>query len=405
MVYDLIIIGGGAAGLMAAAEASRLKLRALVLEGGAHPGVKLLMCGGGRCNATHVKVTEKDYSCGCVHVLRHVLNGFSNQDAVRFFEQWGAPLALQDDGCYFSADGKARTVLSALLAAIRGNGAELRCGAKVHSIAVQDNIFNVTGGGFIEQARFVLVTTGGLSYPSTGSDGSGYVLAERFGHRLVPRRPALTPFITFGDVFASLSGIVVQVRLSLWVAGRKIKTIQGPLLFTHHGFSGPVALEMGRAWLDAHSSGGEVKADFLPELEADGLKVVFRAAGQRSLKNVLGELLPERLVVLLLSMASVDGLKRPGMSELTRDEKHSLERALRAETLPVKDTAGYAKAEITAGGVDLNELKGASLESRLQEGLYFAGEVVDVDGRIGGFNLQWAWSSAVSAVRAIARKC
>jgi len=403
-IYDLIIVGAGAAGLMAAAEAGKLKLKVLVLEGKSEPGAKLLMCGGGRCNATNVKITEKDFSSGCEHTLRHVLKGFSTQDAVRFFERWRAPLELQDDGCYFSADGEARTVLKALLGAAAGNGAVLRYNSKVMSIAAQDGVFNVVVVDCIERARAVLITTGGLSYPATGSDGSGYKLAELFGHRLIPSRPALSPLVSPSDVFSSLSGIVVNVELSLWAEGRKLYRFCGPLLFTHHGFSGPVALEISRPWLDAKSKGGEIRVDFFPDSKEAGVEFCFEGAGQRSLKNILMAHLPERLVLILLHQAGVDAARRPGMSEVTKKDRQALERALRAFPLPVRDVIGYPRAEITSGGVDLNELKGASLESRLQEGLYFAGEVVDVDGRIGGFNLHWAWASAVSAARAIAKK-
>ncbi len=402
--YDLIIIGAGAAGLMAAAEGAKLKLKVLVLEGQKEPGTKLLMCGGGRCNATNVKVSEKDYHAGCAHTLRHVLKGFSTGDALGFFEQWGAPMALQEDGCYFSADNSARTVLKSLTGAAAGNGAQVRCGARVSSVAFQDGCFNVVAGGSVERARAVLVTTGGLSYPVTGSDGSGYQFAENFGHQVVATRPALTPLSTESEIFTSLSGIVVNAGLSLWVEHRKVHAVQGPLLFTHHGFSGPVALEISRAWIDARSRNGKVRADFFPDVKNDGVDFLFQGAGQKSLKNLLGTRLPERLVLILLGQAGVDGSKRPGMSEVGKNDRHSLERVLRAFTLPVKDAAGYPKAEITAGGVDLKELKGASLESRLQEGLYFAGEVVDVDGRIGGFNLHWAWASGVSAARAIAKR-
>ncbi|MBF0388243.1 MAG: aminoacetone oxidase family FAD-binding enzyme [Candidatus Omnitrophica bacterium] len=400
--WDLIIVGAGAAGLMAAAEASRLKLKVLVLEGQKDPGLKLLMCGGGRCNATNVKVTDKDYSAGCAHTLRHVLKHFSSEDAVRFFEQWGAPLALQEDGCYFSADGNARTVLKALLSAAAAGGARLRTEARVTAITAQDGGFNVVVNEDCETTRRVLITTGGRSYPATGSDGSGYGFAECFGHRIIAPRPALTPLLAGAETFTSLSGIVVPAGLSLWAAGKKEHSVKGPLLFTHHGFSGPVALEMSRAWVDARARQGAVRVDFFPDERREGAEFLFQDEAQKSLKTCLAARLPERLAVALLHAAGVDGLKRPGKSEVSRSDRRALERVLRACPLPVKDTMGYAKAEITAGGVDLKELKGAALESRLQAGLYFAGEVLDVDGRIGGFNLHWAWASAAAAARAAA---
>ncbi len=401
--YDLIIIGAGAAGLMAAAEAARLGLKVLVLEGQREPGLKLLISGGGRCNATNARVSAKDYSAGCAHTLRHVLKTFTPRDAVAFFEQWGAPLVLQETGEFFSADDKARTVRDALVTAATRQGAEIVCSHRVDTAVADKGAFNVIGHGLMETSRALLVTTGGLSYPATGSDGAGYQLAAAFGHRIVATRPALVPLLASDDVFASLSGIVVPARLSLWSKGRKHLSIDGPLLFTHHGFSGPAPMEMAGHWLARQQEGAVIRVDLLPQIKGDDIEPLVAALdARRSVKNMLTNFLPERLVLLLLAQAGIDA-QRPAAG-LGKKEKKALAEALRACPLPVKETAGYAKAEVTSGGVDLNEVKGATLESRLQEGLYFAGEVLDVDGRIGGFNLHWAWASGVAAARAIAKK-
>lgn len=404
-LFDVVIVGAGAAGLMAAAQAGRLGLKALVLESQREPGRKLLMCGGGRCNVTHAKVGEHDYKAGCAHTLRHVLRNLTVKEIVAFFKEWQAPLVLQEDGCYFSADDSARTILDALLRAVRAGGSRLFRGVQVKSVAYDRDHFNVVCDQDIYMGRTVLIATGGLSYPATGSTGFGYKVAVDAGHQLIPRRPALTPLLASTETFSILAGIVVPVRLSLWVQNKKTCAVEGPLLFTHQGFSGPAALEISCAWQDARSSGGELRADFLPYVTAEEMERVFQSAGHRSLKAVLGSWLAERLAGILLHEVRVDGLKRPGMGELTRQDRKALEQALHSCVLPVRDAAGYNKAEITAGGVDLKELQGASLESRLQPGLYFAGEVVDVHGRIGGFNLHWAWCSAVSAVRAVAKRC
>ncbi|MBF0619825.1 MAG: aminoacetone oxidase family FAD-binding enzyme [Candidatus Omnitrophica bacterium] len=403
-IYDLIIVGAGAAGLMAAAEAGALGFKAVVLESQREPGLKILMSGGGRCNATNARVTEKDYAAGCEHTLRHVLKTFSSSEAVAFFEQWGAPLSLQETGEYFSADNKARTVRDALLRAVSAGKVEILCQHPVKNITVQDGLFNVVAEGAIRRARAVVVTTGGLSYPSTGSSGAGYALAESFGHQLVSARPALTPFLASRDIFATLSGIAVPVRLSLWALGRKLRSVEGPMLFTHNGFSGPAPMEISCPWIDARNDEGEIRVDFFPTEKGQGIGFILDNAGQQNLKNLLARSLTERLALVLLSEAKVDGFKHPGKNELWNKEKKALERVLREYTLPVDNVMGYAKAEATAGGVDLKELKGATLESRLQPGLYFAGEVLDVNGRIGGFNLQWAWASAVAVIRAVAKK-
>jgi predicted Rossmann fold flavoprotein len=403
-VHDLIIIGAGAAGLMAAAEASRSGLDVLVLEGQREPGLKILISGGGRCNVTNARLSEKDYSSGCAHTLRHVLKTFTPAQAVDFFERWGAPLALQGTGEFFSADDKARTVRDALVRAAEEGGTRVACGWRVNSLAVQDGAFNVIGQELIECARAVLVTTGGLSYPATGSDGAGYSLAAMFGHKIVPTRPALTPFIASEDIFSNLTGIVVPVRLSLWAEGRKLRSVEGPLLFTHNGFSGPAPMEMSGHWLAFKDKPGcGVSVDFMPEMKGDGIEFLFDpSSAKRSVKNVVARFLPERLAAVLIESAGLD--TRLFSGELGQKDKKALAGLLRGCVLPIQGTMGYDKAEVTGGGVDLKELKGATLESRLQEGLYFAGEVVDVDGRIGGFNLHWAWASAVAAARAIAKK-
>jgi predicted Rossmann fold flavoprotein len=390
---------------MAAGEVVHQGLSVLVLEGNRQPGAKLLLCGGGRCNATNVRVTEKDYYSSCRHTLKHVLRHFSTTDTLRFFAANGAPLECAEDGCYFSADNKARTVLDALLRYCQQGGVQLLCNNRVRSLEVQNGVFHVFGMQEVFTARTLLVATGGLSYPATGCDGSGYIFARNFGHKLVDPRPALTPFIAGDEVFSSLAGIVVPLRLSLWAQGRKLAVSEGPFLFTHNGFSGPSVLEIASAWLDCRQEGGELRADFFSSQKDEGIDFLLGHAPQPSLKNVITRTLPERLAVVLLALAKVDG-RLPALSgRLTREEKRSLGTALRALPLPVRDVAGYAKAEITSGGVDLKEVKGADLESRFQEGLFFAGEVLDVNGRIGGFNLHWAWASGIAAARAITRRC
>lgn len=404
MTYDLIIIGGGAAGLMAAAEAGRLGLETLVCEGQKTPARKLLICGGGRCNAANANVTASDFHTGCRHTLQHVLREWTTRDTLDFFARWGAPLAVQKDGQYFSADDRAQTVLDALLKAVAAGGALLRCGTRVLDVTHDRMHFAVALEEDVLQAKAVLVTTGGLSYPTLGSDGAGYRIAERFGHELVPTRPALAPLMASDDVFMALAGVSTDVRLTLRAEGRKAGTADGPLLFTHRGFSGPAVLAMSLAWTDARAGNGELRVDFLPDLPGEDLAPLLDGAGRRTLRNVVREHLPERLVDLLLEQAGVDGAIRPGKGELRKAQRRALVATLRDLPLPIRADGGYAKAEVTAGGVDLESVKGSSLESRLQPGLFFAGEVLDVDGRIGGFNLQWAWASGVAGARGVAKR-
>ena len=340
MTYDLIIIGGGAAGLMAAAEAGRLGLSVLVCEGQRSPGLKLLICGGGRCNATNARVTEKDYNAGCAHTLRHVLQGWSSHDTSHFFKRWGAPLTEREDGQFFAADDRSRSVLNALLKAVEAGKAEIRRNSMVRDIVREGDLFNVVLKSEVEQGRSVLIATGGMSYPATGSDGSGYHFAKQFGHRILPPRPALTPFLASEDTFDPLTGIVHEAGLTLWAGGRKLRTTRGPFLFTHRGFSGPAALDMARPWQDVRDDHGEIRLDFFPAVKAEGVAFLLDTAGQKTLKNVLKDVLPERLVDVLLKKAGIDGAICPGKGGLRKEWRHALEKVLRALVLPIKNTDG-----------------------------------------------------------------
>jgi predicted Rossmann fold flavoprotein len=394
--YDLIIIGAGAAGLIAAQEAGRSGLSVLVLEGQAAAGAKILLSGGGRCNATNAVITEKDFNSGCPRTVRHVLEHFSADAAVRFFEERGVALQLEEDGKYFSSAGDANVVLRALLKAADGSGARIEYQRRVQKVSCQDGLFHVTGNGFAVQGCSILVATGGLSYPATGSDGFGHALAKQFGHRISPVFPVLTPFKTNDALWTSLSGIAVPVRLTLWASGRKVIEKQGSLLFTHEGFSGPVVLDMSRHWGAAQKEkDAAISVDFLPQSPQLHYK-------RRHLKNAFAEVLPLRLVEVLLEKTEINGTKQ--YFNLRASQREALDKILRSCPLPISGVMGWGKAEVTAGGVDLEELKGASLESKLQPGLFFAGEVLDVDGRVGGFNLHWAWASGIAAASGVLRR-
>jgi hypothetical protein len=394
--YDLIIIGAGAAGLMAAQAAGRAGLSVLILEGQAAAGAKILLSGGGRCNATNAVVTDKDFNSGCPRTLKHVLEHFPPDKAVRFFEERGAVLKLEEDGKYFSSAGDAGVVLRALLRAAEDAGARIEYQRRVQNVRCQDSLFHVAGNGFALEARSLLIATGGLSYPATGSDGFGHALAKQFGHKIVPLFPALTSFKTNDALWRSLSGMAVPVRLTLWAGGRKVIEKQGPLLFTHEGFSGPVVLDMSRHWgvVQMEKDAG-ITVDFLPQ----DPELHFK---RRHLKNAFAEVLPQRLVDVLLRKTQINGVKQ--YFNLRSAQRDVLEKILRSCPLPISGVMGWGKAEATSGGVDLNELKGASLESKLQPGLFFAGEVLDVDGRVGGFNLHWAWASGIAAASGVLKK-
>ena len=405
--FDTAIVGAGAAGLMTAIQTARLGLKTLLLDGRDKIGAKILMSGGTRCNVTNHEVTEKDFETGAPHTVRAALAAFTPAETIEFFEQIGVELKLEPTGKYFPVTDRAQDVLDALTKEARRWGVTLATPHKVRHVTHDPvaGVFELFAENEKFAAKTVVLTTGGLSFPSTGSDGTGYKIAQTFGHSIVPTSASLTPLMTNDAVWKSLSGITLPVRLSLWLAGKKIHSTCDSFLFTHFGFSGPAALDMSRHLIRADRSKGlRLEADFLPydkeEAAAEDLRTSPAQGGKRTVRGWLDRILPARLADALADKAQVEPEKL--LAYLKKDERARLLAALFRSELVVNGDMGYDKAEVTAGGVDLREVHRSTLESKLQPGLFFAGEIVDVDGRIGGFNFQWAWASGYVAGRAAA---
>lgn len=398
--YDVTIVGAGAAGLMTAITCAHKGLRVLLLDGKEKVGAKILMSGGTRCNVTNEKVTERDFESEHIKAVRGVLRAFSSERAVEFFKELGVNLVLEPGGKYFPSTNSAKTILDALTREVNKLGVTLLAGKKVNTVKKNTNCFSVSGTDFSFDSKTVVITTGGLSHPNTGSDGSGYVLARAFGHRMVQTSPALTPLLTDDADWTSLAGVSLPCELSLWVDGKKHIAFKDPILFTHFGFSGPCILNISRHWFrlkEGHRV--EVIADFLPFLKEDEFHKTLIQAGKEHpnwmMKRMLIRYLPDRFLdVLMQKVALPSGIT---VNQFKRNDREQLAHSLKRFTLPVKDVYGYEKAEVTAGGIDLSEVDARTLESNLQPGLFLAGEILDVDGRIGGFNFQWAWSSGFVA--------
>lgn len=400
-VEDVIIVGAGAAGLMCALRLGEAGIRALVLEGQSRPARKLVITGGGRCNLTNVLACPNDYGTSSPRILKHVLKTVSPKDVMAFFRQQGISLVEEEGGKIFTADGRASRVAAELERAALSAGARILCGQKVEEAFFREDVFCIKAAGRKFRARRLVIATGGLSYPSTGSTGDGFRFAKAFGHKIRPTLPALAPLVTPDKSYASLAGISLPVRLVLFSGGKKTATSEGGFLFTHQGFSGPAVLDISRDW----QKGGPQKrllADFLPQISVDELEKRLMEKGARSgMVSLLGECLPKRLAVFIAGKAGIDPHQPAGL--LRRDDRRRFLGQLKEHLLAVSVTAGFSRAEVTCGGVDMGELKGASLESRLQSGLFFAGEVLDVDGRVGGYNLQWAWASAAAVAQGVLR--
>jgi predicted Rossmann fold flavoprotein len=404
--YDVLVIGAGPAGLMAAIPCAEGKLSTLVLDGSETIGAKLLISGGGRCNVTNLKVSEKDYQTGEPRTVRNVLRAFPPERTLAFFKDLGVDMILEEGTKYFPKKQSAKVVLHALLQASRRSGVAIEQRKKVKTVSKESGMFRVAGDGFELLAKRLVIATGGLSYPGTGSDGSGLLLAKSLGHTIVPTTPALTPLITDDPGWKNLAGITLPVGLSIMADGKKTALSDGTMLFTHVGFSGPAVLDISGPWLRCDAKQKKLAVNFLPaRREADIVAEFVRwvvAHPDRSWKRALSQYFPERLAEVLLGKGGIDPKKR--LDEISRKERESFLRLLFQFPAKVTGAQGYEKAEATAGGVDLREVDQKTLESNLCPGLFFAGEVLDVDGRIGGFNFQWAWASGTVVGRAILRE-
>ena len=397
-LFDLAIIGAGAAGLttaIAAAQAARAQkktFRIVLLDSKPKVGAKILMSGGTRCNVTNESVQPKDFEGGPQHFIKHVLEAFTPEQTIAWFRELGVELILESTGKYFPTTNSAGTVLEALLKEVAQLEIELLTGKKISVLEKSGELFELKSDdpNFLIRSRAVVLTTGGLSHPGTGSDGTGYALAKHFGHHIIPTFPGLTPLLTDDADWKSLSGISLEVELSFYRNGKKEASARGALLFTHFGFSGPAALDISRHFAGARKEDQpEIKVNFLPATNENSFKIKT----DKPIKNFLTQefSLPSRFVDVFLNKVGLEG----GRKTLTR--------SLFYYPLEVTGVYGYQKAEVTAGGVDLKEVKVQTMESKKVAGLYFAGEILDIDGRIGGFNFQWAWSTGTIAGRGIVR--
>lgn len=419
MDADAIVVGAGAAGLAVAIFAARARpgTRILVLEGARHVGAKILVSGGSRCNVTNRTVTERDFCGGSVRVVQRVLRAFPAARAAEFFEALGVPLHEEEGGKLFPDSNTSRTVLDALLRELARLGVALETGQRVTGVRRDPGGFDVqTAGGAVRRAPVVVLATGGRSLPKTGSDGFGYEIARRLGHGLVATTPALAPLVLSGARHRALAGVTQPAALTLRVDGRATMTVTGSSLWAHFGISGPAALDLSRHWhravLEAGASSAtagaariEVRLNVCPGETGESLSawlaVQAQARPKAFVRTVLATRMPAAVANAWLAEAGLaDDLT---LAHLSRDDRRRLAQALVDTPLEVQDSRGYAHAEVTAGGVPLDEVDHATMQSRVCAGLFLAGEILDVDGRLGGFNFQWAWSSAWVAGQGIAR--
>lgn len=404
-MWDLIVVGGGAAGLWAAGTAGIRSKRVLVLEKNRKPGVKILMSGGTRCNITH--------DCD----IKGILDAFGNQgrflkpalyelkptDVVAEINRLGVPTKTEDTGKVFPVSDRSLDVRDALVRRLQTNACELRSGIAVDEVSRKaDGLWQVVVGGTEAiLSHKVLICSGGLSYAGCGTTGDGYAWARSAGHSIVETHPALTPLLSPVPWVHQLTGIThADANVQVLLEGSKIRDARshsrGGFLWTHFGCSGPTAMNVSRfvSHLEP-SQQAELQVDLVPDLTEELLRAELTQVGRRVVQTFLNSIVPKAVAATLFERANVnDGTT---VAELPRGARQSLITDLKGLRFPLSGTRGYAKAEVTRGGIDTSEVNPKTMESRLAPGLFFAGEILNVDGPIGGYNFQAAFSTGHTA--------
>ncbi len=411
MKTDICVIGAGPAGLMAAIGAVSERISVTVLEANRAAGRKLLVTGGGRCNLTHdASIDEFARAFGDAgRFLRHSLHEMSPEAIRTFFHDRGLPTAVEPDGCVFPAKGRAPDVLRILQNEVERSGVRLLCDSPVTDVALQDDGFAVTTPAQVVAAKRLIVATGGLSWPGTGSTGDGYRFASALGHAVIAPKAALVPLVTREKWPGDLAGVALSdVRIRL--AGASRKTVSsGAIVFTQDGLGGPAAQDMSRLLADELADGGHIIAlqiDLVPSVQETDLdrqlQQQMATSARKAVSNVLADLVPRRLASTLCKLAGCDGDSPAG--QIRKETRRALLKLLKASPLHVTGTRPIAEATVTRGGVDRRQIDPKTMGSKLCAGLFFAGEVIDVDGPCGGYNLQMCFSTGTLAGRAAARQ-
>ncbi len=411
---DIAIIGAGAAGLAAGIFAGETVRQAeprriVVLDGANTIGAKILVSGGGRCNVTHEVVTSTDFF-GNRRIIKNVLAAFSVEQTIAWFASLGVDLKREETGKLFPVTDTARTILNALVDRCRELGVTMCPRHRVHGIeraTGPDAGFRIHHAHGTVLAKHVILATGGRSLPKSGSDGFGYELARQMGHHVTPTVPALVPLVLDDRMFHNrLSGLSHEAELATIVNGKTVDTRTGSLLWTHFGISGPVVMDASRFWCLAKERGepAEIYGNFLPGQTEEQTRQWFteqtRNNPRRSLIKTLAQRFPQRFTEALIRYAECDG--QAAIAQLSRKDREHLLTLLTKFPFPIAHDRGWNYAEVTAGGVPLEEIDFRTMESKLTPGLYLVGEILDCDGRIGGFNFQWAWATGRLAGRAAA---
>lgn len=407
--YDVIVIGAGAAGLIAAGRAGELGARVLVLEKMERAGRKLLITGKGRCNITN----EAPVSEFMKHIfpnprsLKHAFNNFFNRDIVSILESQGVETEVERGGRIFPVSDKSADVVNALIKWSTRKDVTISYHEKVEEILTDSGIIKAVttiknGQKHEYSCSSVIICTGGKSYPATGSDGDGYKLAKKIGHTISTVLPALVPIETEGNIAPELQGLSLKnVKASIWIDGKKANEEFGEMLFTHFGISGPIILTLSRFIVQELNIGKkpELSIDLKPALDDQQLDTRLlrdlNEHGKKQLENIFREWLPSKMIPVFLHLLAMDGAKL--CNQVTGAERKKIRLLMKDFRFKISGYRSFKEAIITSGGINTAEIDFKSMESKIVKNLYFAGEVIDLDADTGGYNLQIAWSTGYLA--------
>ena len=403
MKYDIVIIGGGPAGMMAAGRAGELGSQVVLLEKNDRLGVKLLMTGGGRCNFTN-NSSARELANSFGDNGRWLLSAFARfgaEELMAFFNARGLMTKIEENNRVFPQSNSARDLLRILVEYLKSSSVAVRLSTEVKRIVKINNRIDrliLADGSEVSADKFI-ICTGGKSYPLSGSTGDAYKWLGQLGHKIVDPRPALVPVIVKDKFIKDLEGISLkEVEINCYQADKKFSSTTGPVIFTANGLSGPAILNMSEIIGRLGPKDTQIKIDFFPNLDFSQLDQKLRedfSSRNKMLKNSLDQLIPSRLADILIKLSNLDG--RTKVNLVSREERKKLVSFLKEFTLTISGLAGYDQAMVTAGGVDLKEVDPKTMKSKIINNLYLAGEVLDLSGPTGGYNLQLSWTTGYLA--------